>query len=168
MKNQNNSYLNLKDYFEKLVENSTFLNSFAGYFNRELLNKEANDELNEPYLAIFDYSIGLKGPEQNTISVRKLTFAIIKNNVPEDDFQLQYKAIDDSEDMVLQVLSRIRNDSQNPAHFLYNSFLKDSVSIEPVELNANSYGSVCYLEFQNNKSLQFKKESWKDIENICN
>lgn len=168
MRSKNNSYLKLKDYFKELVEDSNFLNSFSGYFQRELQNKEGNDELTEPYLAIFDYSVGLSGPEQNTISVRKLTFAIIFNNVPEDDFELQYKAIDEAEEMVLQVLAKIRYDSSIEEHFLHNSFIKDSVTIEPVELNEKSFGSVGYVELKNNKSLKLLPEKWKSINNICN
>lgn len=163
MKSQSNSYLKLKDYFENIVDQSTFINSFAGYFQKELKNKESNDELTEPYLAIFDYSVGLSGPDQNTIAVRKISFAIIFNNIPEDDFELQYKAIDDAEEMALQVLARIRNDSGNDEHFLFNSFIKDSVTIEPIELNAKSYGSVAYLEIKTNKSLNLDVERWSDL-----
>lgn len=168
MENQNNSYLKMKNYFAELVENSKDINSFSGYSSAELKTKEANDELEEPYLAIFDYSLGLSGPEQNTISVRKLSFAVVFNNIPEDDFELQYKAKDDAEDIVLQVLAMIKHHSSINDHFLYNSFMKDSVEVDELDLNARSFGSVCYLELKNNKALKLQKERWNYVPDNCN
>lgn len=168
MESKRNSYLKMKDYFAYLVFQSTFLNSFVGYFRRELLNKDSNDELTEPYLAIFDYRLGLSGPPQNTISVRKLRFAIMFNNIPSDDFDLQYKAIDDAEEMILQVIARIKHDSEQQEHFLYNSLIKESIDISEVELDLRSFGSECYIEFKNNKSLSFDRTKWKDIKQTCN
>lgn len=168
MEDQSNSYLKMKNYFEELAENSKDINSFSGYSNTELKTKESNDELEEPYLAIFDYSLGLSGPEQNTISVRKLSFAVVFNNVPEDDFELRYKAIDDAEDIVLQVLAMIKHHSSIKNHFLYNSFMKDSVEIDDLELNAKSFGSVCYLELKNNTALKLQKDRWNFVPDNCN
>lgn len=55
---KSNSYLQLKNYFEELVQNATFLENFAGYFRRELVQKDSNDELSAPYLALFNYGMG--------------------------------------------------------------------------------------------------------------
>ncbi|WP_300685858.1 hypothetical protein [Chryseobacterium sp.] len=165
MKNQDNSYLKMKNYFQEIVENSVDINSFSGFSSTELKTREANDELTQPYLAIFDYSMGLSGPDQNTISVRKLSFAIVYNNIPEDDFDLQYQAIDNAEDIVLQVLAMIKHHSGLEKHFLFNSFIKESVDIDDLELNSTSYGSVCYLELKNNRTLRLDKNRWLTIEN---
>jgi len=167
MQRETNSYFKLKDYFENLTKSSQFIKSFAGYFRRELLNKEASDDLDAPYLTIFGYSLGLSGPEQNTISVRKIRIGIMYNNVPEDDFEAQYRAIDNAESHLLKILARIRWDSSQENHFLYNSFIKDSVEISPVELTLNSFGSECYLELKNSQSLKLEADDWKDIDSIC-
>ena len=167
MQRENNSYLKMKDYFENLTKQSNFLNSFVGYFQRELITKDSNDQLDEPYLAIFGYSLGLSGPEQNTISVRKIRFAIMYNNVAEDDFIKQYEAVDNAEKLSLKVLARIRWDASKEDHFLYNAFMKESVQIEPTEINLKSFGAECYLELKNSQSLKLEADDWKDIDNIC-
>lgn len=113
------------------------------------------------------YSLGLSGPEQNTISLRKVRFAIMYNSVSEDDFTKQYQAIDNAERFILKVLARIRWDAANPDHFLYNAFIKDSVKIEPTELSLKSFGAECYLELKNSLSLKLASDDWKDIDGVC-
>lgn len=162
MESQNNSYLKMKDYFEDLVSKSTLVNSFAGYFQRDLLSSMEKDAFESPYLALFDYELGLTGPEQNTISVRKIGFAVMFSNVPEDDIQKQYERIDDAEKIIMKFIARIRMDSYNPEHFLHKALKKDATVITPVELSATSFGAEVRLEFNNNQSLTASAEDWKD------
>lgn len=161
MQRENNSYLKMKEYFEDLVSKSTHVKSFAGYFQRELFNEKEKDSWESPYLALFDYELSLSGPEQNTISVRKIGFAVVYSNI-EDDIQKQYGAIDEAEKIVMKFLSRIRIDSFNAEHFLYQSFNKENTLITPVELEDGGFGAECYLEFKNNQSLKATAEDWTD------
>jgi len=162
-----NSYLKMKNYFEDLASKSVHVKSFAGYFQRELVALDSGDQLQSPYLAVFDYQLGLSGPEQNTISVRKIKFAIMYKNLPEDNLAAQYLAIDNAEAIILKFLSRIKMDSYKEDHFLYQAFRKENSKITPVELSINSFGAEVSLEFQNNQTLGVKQEDWTDTYTTC-
>lgn len=162
MQRENNSYLKMKDYMKDLVSKSTLVKSFAGYFRRELLAKIDRDDFESPYLALFDYELGFSGPEQNTISTRKIGFAVIFRNVPDDDLELQYQRIDDAEQIILQFMARMKIESADESHFLYKSFKKEGAIITPVELEDGGFGSEVQLEFNNNQSLKAKAEAWTD------
>lgn len=164
---ENNSYLKLKDYFKDLVSKSVDVKSFVGYFQRELIQKDGGDELESPYLAIYGYGNSLSGPEQNTISVRKISFAVMYKDIPDDDIELQYKAVDDAEAIIMEFLGRIRMDAHDPAHFLYKAFQKEGTEIVPVELSITSFGSEVSLEFKNNQSLKMQPEKWTDNPQTC-
>jgi len=162
MPRQDNSYLKMKDYFEDLVSKSTLVKSFAGYFRRELLSKIEKESFESPYLALFDYELSFSGPEQNTISVRKIGFAVIYANVPDDDLELQYQRIDDAEQIIKEFMARMKIESANEEHFLYKAFKKEGAVITPVELEDNGFGSEVSLEFNNSQSLKAHAEAWTD------
>lgn len=165
---QDNSYLKIKNYFKNLVENHKRINAFAGYFNRDLQHKLASyDGISSPYLALFKYELGLEGPKQNTVAVRKVAFAVMFNNVPTDDFEKQYETIDKAEQLALSVLARVQFDNNNTTHLLYNTFLKDSVRILPVELSNNSFGVEVFFNLKNKQSLTVDVNDWNDIDTVC-
>lgn len=162
------SYKIVKDYFENLVEQSNFLNDFVGFFQREWANRNAAFiGLNSPNLTLFKYKLGYDGPEENTIAVRQIGFAIMFNNIKVDDYEAQYNAIDLAEKMAEKVLSRIKFDNHKEGHFLYNSFIKDSVEISPVELSASDFGVEVFFNLQNKQLLKVDPSDWKDIEKVC-
>jgi len=162
MPTEKNSYLKMKDYFEDLVSKSTLVHSFAGYFRRELLNNMQSPDWDSPYLALFDYELSLSGPEQNTVSVREIGFAVMFNNIDESDLEAQYKAIDDAEKIVMKFLARIKLDAANPEHFLHGSFVKENTNITPVELDTQSFGAECRLQFKNSQTLKADAADWTD------
>lgn len=163
-----NNYLQLKNYFQDLVEQSNFLNSFVGFFQREWANRSSSTTgLQEPYLALFRYEMGLDGAENNTVAIRSIGFGIMYNNVKPDDYEEQYKAISNAELLAIKVLSRIRHDSYIDGHFLHNAFLKDSVEITPVELSAKSFGVEVSFNLRNSQILSINAADWKDIDNVC-
>lgn len=165
---QENSYNQIKDYFQDLVENSNFLNDFVGFFQREWAERTASvDGLNSPYLALFRYEIGLEGPDNNTKAVRRIGLAVMYDNIAADDLEAQYGAIHNAEALAMKVLSRIRYDSYQPDHFLYNAFRKESVEINTVELSANDFGVEVFLNLDNKQKLFVNPEDWKDIDKIC-
>ena len=163
-----NSYLQIKNYFENLVQQSNFLNDFVGFFSREWAEKKNTVKgLQEPVLSLWKYELGFDGPENNTIAVRKIGFAIMYNEVKADDLEAQYNAIHNAEALAIKVLSRIRHDNYDTSHFLYNSFMKESVEVSPVELSGNEFGVEVTFNLKNKQLLQVHVEDWKDIPHEC-
>lgn len=165
---QENSYLEIKQYFENLVEQSNFLFDFVGFFQREWANRTASVKgLQTPSLTLFKYQLGFDGPEENTVAVRQIGFAVMYNDIKADDFEAQYNAISNAEKLALKVLARIRFDHYKNDHFLFNSFIKESVEINPVELSANDFGVEVFFSLKNKQLLKIEPSDWKDIDTIC-
>ncbi|MDR2205750.1 MAG: hypothetical protein LBE36_06320 [Flavobacteriaceae bacterium] len=163
-----NSYLKIKNYFENIVHQSNFLNEFIGFFEREWTTKKASFAgIKSPVLALFRYELGFDSPNENALAVRKVAFAIMLKTEKPDDFSAQYSAIDVAEKLALKVLSRINFDSNTQDHFLWNSFLKDSVVINPVELSANDFGVEVFFNLKNKQLLKVNIEDWQDIDSVC-
>lgn len=163
-----NSYILTKNYFENLVAQSNFLNDFVGFFQREWANRTASVKgLQSPTLALFKYELGFDGPDNNTVAVRKIGFGIMFNKIKPDDLAAQYQAINDAEFLATKVLARIRYDNFLTDHFLYNSFLKESVEINPVELSGSEFGVEVTFNLKNKQSLKVLTEDWKDIDKVC-
>lgn len=162
------SYLNTKNYFKTLVAQSNFLNDFVGFSSREwLAKKNSAAGLQEPILSLWKYELGFDGPENNTVAVRKVGFAIMYNTISSDDLEAQENAINDAEHLAIKVLSRIRHDNYQSSHFLYNAFIKESVKIDPVELSGNEFGVEVTFNLKNKQLLQIHQEDWKDILPEC-
>lgn len=166
---EENGYLKMKNYFENIVTHSRFLNGFAGFFARELFNKlgSKKEPLKAPYLALFKYNIGLDGQEQNTQAVRKLGFSIIIHNVKPDDYEVQYEAIDQAEKFALKVLSRMFYENKKPNHFLWNSIIKESIQIVPLDIEKIGFGVEVSFNIKNKQSMKVNPEDWDDIEIVC-
>lgn len=165
---EENSYIETKNYFEELANKSRFINDFVGFFQREWASKKATVKgLQEPVLSMWKYELGFDGPDQNTIAVREIGFAVMYNKVKPDDLCGQYNAIHNAERLAIKLLSRIKWDSNEKDHFLYNSFLKDSVKIMPVELSGNEFGVDVTFNLKNKQLLTVSPEDWNDIENVC-
>lgn len=166
---KNNSYLQLKDYFANLVEQSQFLGDFVGYFSRELHNKEQSTKgITSPCLALFGYSLGIEGEEMASTAVRKLSFGILYNNIPPDDYERQYEAIDNAEALALKVVGRLKLDSNTPEHLLYNSLAKNSVEIRPIELEGvGIFGAEVSFHLKNIQRFKLSADDWKDLDKIC-
>ncbi len=166
---QSSSYLKLKDYFRNLVEQSHFINDFSGYFARELHNKQSSfNNFQSPCLALFGYSMGMDGEDLSNVAVRKMNFGIIFNDIPPDDFESQYTAIDKAEALAIKVVARMRLDSNNPNHFLHTAFIKNSVEITPVELDGvGLFGVEVSFQIKNIQSLSVNPDDWKDINKVC-
>lgn len=163
-----NSYLKTKDYFENLVLQSNFLEDFVGFFEREWNAKKSSLKgLKSPVLALFKYTMGYEGPNENSLAVRKVGFAIMFNGIKPGDMQAQYKAVDDAELLANKILARIKNDSADPEHFLYNSLLKDTVEVNPVELSNNDFGVDVLFSLKNKQVLKVDPADWKDLNHIC-
>ncbi len=163
-----NSYIKMKEYFADLVEQHTSINEFIGYFSRELSQRDASRAgIASPYLALFKYEMGFEGQQMNSTAVRKLGFAVMFNNVSPDKYEDQYNAIDEAEQLALSVLARINFNNNDRNHFLYKSFIKDSVKILPVELSSRSFGVEVYFSLKNPQSLTLNPVDYEDVDTVC-
>ena len=71
-------YKQLKDYFHHLAEKHKVIQEHVGYFSREIIEKQSSFAgIASPFLAIYDYELGLDGGELNTLGRRKLVFSIV-------------------------------------------------------------------------------------------
>lgn len=125
------------------------------------------DGIQSPFLTLFDYRLMVNTHKQNSTSVRRVQFGIAKNKIDTGDFDAQYTAINECEELALQVLSRIKYDNYQREHFLYNSYPENPVTILPVELSNEAFGVEVILDLKNPESLKLKPEHWKDIDKIC-
>lgn len=165
---QSNSYKKVKQYFKNLQEQSNFLNDFVGFSEREWNSRKASRMgIASPVLALFRYELGLDAPEKNAMAVRKVAFAVMLKVQKPDDFEGQTNAVDEAEALALKILARINYDSNDTTHFLYNSFIKESVQINPVELSANDFGVEVFFHFRNFQPMKVDLADWKDITKIC-
>lgn len=163
-----NSYTQIRNYFENLVKQSNFLNDFVGFSSLEWLAKKNSVQgLQEPVLSLWKYELGFEGPENNTIAARKVGFAIMFNTIKSDDLVSQENAKNEAEQLAIKVLSRIRHDNYQSTHLLYNSFIKESVDIVPVELSNDEFGVEVTFSLKNKQLLQVHQEDWKDILPEC-
>lgn len=163
------SYLELKNYFNQIVEKSEFLEDFIGYFSRELRNKKQSSRgIQFPCLALFNYNFGIEGEQMATSSaVRNLSFAILLD-APADDYEKQYEAIDKAEKLALKVASRMRFDANRPEHFLYGAFVKNGVEVRPVELDVSRlFGVEVSFQLKNIQSLKLDADDWSDVDKVC-
>ena len=137
-------------FFADLAADHPKIQGFSGYFSRELHHKTAAaDGMPSPYLALFRYELGLEGGQENTLAVRQLGFAVMLTGVPIDDFEAQYAAIDQAEQLALSVFDCLRRDHHDTRHFLYHSLIKESIRMLPVELSAEAFGVECFFSLKN-------------------
>ena len=162
-------YLQLKKYFAHLAQKHKEIKENVGYFSREIIEKTNSFAgIASPFLAIYDYELGLDGGELNTLGKRKMVFSIIFANAPFDDFEAQQEKIDQAEQIALQLLARIRWDSNDKNHFLYNAFEKDLTKIYPVEEpQAHLFGVEVEIHFSTKQPLQINPEHWEDVFLTC-
>lgn len=163
------SYNQLKQYFAHIVEQSQDINDYTGYFARELHSKQGSyDGVTYPCLSLFGYSIGIEGEELNSVAVRSMNFGILIGNVPADDYEAQYQAIDQAETIAWKVIARLRYDHNDKTHFLYNALLKNSIEVRPIELEGvGLFGVEVAFKLKNRQSLKLEPNDWKDVEKIC-
>lgn len=163
------SYLQLKEYFQQLVEHATFINDFSGYFARELHDKQGSFQgVCYPCLALFGYGIDIEGEQLNSTAVRSMNFGILIGDIPAGDYEAQYQTIDRAEILAMKVVARMRYDSHNERHFLYGALLKNTIEVRPIELEGSGiFGVEVSFKLKNHQSLKLNTEDWNDIDSIC-
>lgn len=162
-------YIQLKQYFTHLAQKHKEIKASVGYFSREIIEKASSfSGIASPFLAIYDYELGLDGGELNTIGKRKIVFSIVFADAPYDDFEAQQECIDQAEHIALQLLARIRWDNNDKNHFLYKALEKDLTKIYPIEEpQAHLFGVEVELHFTTTQSLQVNPNHWEDVFLTC-
>lgn len=162
------SYNLLKNYMQCLAEQCVFINDFIGYSSIELHNRlDSFRGVQSPFLALFSYEKTREGEDQNAVAITRLRYVILKNKVPIDDFEAQYKAIDECELIANVINARVRLDHHTKGHFLYRTFLEDRTAIEPIQQVGDLFGVEVSLSFQTLDFWNVNPEYWKDLERVC-
>ncbi|MBS9766518.1 MAG: hypothetical protein KGV44_03120 [Flavobacteriaceae bacterium] len=68
----------------------------------------------------------------------------------------------------MSVLARLQFDNNNREHLLYNTFMKESVRILPVELSNTAFGVEVHFNLKNPQKLTVNPNDWEDIDKVCN
>ena len=157
-------YYQLKQYFAHLATENKALQAHTGYFAREIAQRSASYAgIPSPFLSIYDYSVGLEGEELSSLGQRQICFAVLFSDTPADDLEAQQQAIDQAEQIALQLLARIRWDSHQKRHFLYASFQKELTRIAPIEEpQAQLYGVEVELHLKTPCPLSVNPDHWHD------
>lgn len=158
-----NDYNILRGYFQHIAENSKWIKDFAGFMERELREKTNSfSGIPSPFLHLWKYEKGYLGDFQPTIAVINCGYVIMRNDVDINDFEAIYTAVDECETIAHHVNSRIRRDSNDPKHFLFNSYMKDRTRVEPVYMDEVGYGVEVQVYFKNPQPIQFEPTEWLD------
>ena len=59
-------------------------------------------------------------------------------------------------------------DNNNEGHFLYRTFINNSLEVTPIELDGDGlFGVEVSFKLSNIQSLKVSPDDWKDIEKVC-
>lgn len=165
------SFKKVDDYFKDLATKNVDIKDYCGTSADELADKISSTVgLKSPSLVFFDYYGKLSGPEQRTFNTRTLAFSILITGVKTDDYPGQRTAIDNAEEIGMEVLSRIHVQSKMPGiGWLYNNFEKDSVTYEELKnVGADGfYGMEFHFNLKTLDSLVVTPAKWTDGEIFC-
>lgn len=163
-----NSYNKLYLYFKQIAEKSNLIKGFAGYFERDLSNQEQSYKgISSPYLALWNYEKGYEGENSNTIAIISVGYVILRNDIPIDDIEAQYQAIDSCEQIAKSVNSRLWFDNNDRNHLLYNAFIKEKTRIIPIDMEGVGFGVQVEVFFKNPENLKLNPDDWSDVDSIC-
>jgi hypothetical protein len=165
------SYQKVDDYFKDLAKKHVDIKDYCGSSAEELASKITSVAgFKTPLLVFYDYSGKLEGNKQRTFNNRSLAFSILYTGVKADDFPGQRAAINNSEEIGLEVLSRINVQSKMPNHgWLYNNFDKNTATFDEViaEGEDGFYGMEFHFELKTLEPLVVDPNKWSDGVLFC-
>ena len=165
------SFNKVDDFFKELATKHVDIKDYCSTSVQEFANKIASVEgMQSPLLVFFDYYGHLEGKEQRTFNNRSLAFSILYTGVAADDYPGQRTAIDNAEEIGLEVLSRINVQSKMPdIGWLYNNFDKNSVTMDEVisEGSDGFYGMEFHFDLKVLESLIVTHSKWSDGDIFC-
>jgi hypothetical protein len=165
------SYKKVDTFFKSLAEKNVDIKDYCGTSAEELAGKVASVEgIKAPILVFFDYSSKLEGNEQRTFSNRSLAFSILYPGIKREAFDAQNDAIDQAEEIGLEVLSRINVQSKmSDIGWLYNNFKKESVIMMEVKSEGQDgfYGMEFHFDLRTLEPLIVTSSKWSDGDIFC-
>lgn len=165
------SFKKVDNYLEDLATKHVDINGYCSTSVEELASKLGSvNGVDVPILVFFDYSGKLEGPEQRTFNNRSLAFSILYPGISPSDFPSQYLAINNAEEIGLEVLSRIHVQSKMPdIGWLYNNFKKESVLMMEVKSEGQDgfYGMEFHFDLKTLEPLIVTPEKWSDGNIFC-
>ncbi len=165
------SFQKVDDFFKDLATKHVDIKDYCSTSVEELANKIASvDGVKPPILVFFDYYGKLEGGTQRTFNNRSLAFSILYTGIKADDYPGQREAITKSEEIGLEVLSRINIQSQMPdIGWLYNNFDKNTVTMDEVisEGQDGFYGMEFHFDLKTLEPLVVNPAKWSDGDIFC-
>ena len=165
------SFSKVDDYFKELATKHLDIKDYCGTSAEELASKiDSVAGLKTPFLVFYDYFGKLEGKEQRTFNNRSLAFSILFTGVAADDFPGQRTAVNNAEEIGLEVLSRINVQSKMPdIGWLYNNFDKNSVTMDEViaEGSDGFYGMEFHFDLKTVEPLVVTPSKWSDGDIFC-
>lgn len=160
-------FAQISTYFAYLVSVTPHIKNFVGTSERELLSMlNKTNRKDDPFLVLFGYEGKLDGNNQRTIGTRTVSFSILFRVTDADNFADQYEKINRAEDLGLQVLARINQDSQpkGGVDWLKGAFRKDSVRFSEVSYQtANGlFGCEFHFDLEAANPLIADSDFWTD------
>lgn len=161
------NFKKINDYFKHLVDNTNHIAKFISVSKRELQNVLAKPtKEDDPFLILFGYDGKLDGNNQRTIGTRTISFAIVFRVKDANDYESQYGKINDAEEIGLQVLSRINQDSHfgSSESWLHNAFKKDTVKFSEVTYQTPNglFGCEFHFDLDVKNPLIADSDFWLD------
>jgi hypothetical protein len=165
------SFKKVDAYFQELADKHIDIKDYCSTSIEELSNKIASVAgVESPILVFFDYFGKLEGKEQRTFNNRSLAFSILYTGVKADDFPGQRTAVNNAEEIGLEVLSRINVQSKMPAiGWLFNNFDKNTVNWDEIiaEGEDGFYGMEFHFDLKTLEPLVVTPEKWSDGDIFC-
>jgi hypothetical protein len=165
------SYKKVGLFFKDLATKHVDIKDYCGTSAMELASKMASVEgVGSPILVFFDYSGKLEGNEQRTFNKRNVAFSILFPGIKPGEFDAQDEAIDQAEEIGLEVLSRINVQSKMPEiGWLYNNFEKESALILEVKSEGQDgfYGMEFHFDLKTVEPLVVTPNKWSDGAIFC-
>lgn len=159
----------INDYFAALVSATNKINKFISVSDRQLQSiLSSTTKVDDPFLVLFGYEGKLSGNDQRTIGTRTVSFSILYRVSDPNDFSDQYKKINLAEEIGLQVLARINQDSHpsSSVKWLHSAFQKDSVHFQEVFYQSGNglFGCEFHFDLEVKNPLTVKSGFWTDKE----
>lgn len=165
------SFSKVDDYFRELATKHVDISDYCGTSAEELASKIGSVAgLQSPFLVFYDYFGKLEGKEQRTFNTRSLAFSVLYSGVAPDDFPAQRTAVNNAEEIGLEVLSRINVQSKMPnIGWLYNNFDKNTVTMDEViaEESEGFYGMEFHFDLKTLEPLVVTPAKWSDGNIFC-
>lgn len=160
-------FTTINTYFAYLVCATPHIKKFISISDRELLSTLAKTtKEDDPFLVFFGYEAKLAGNNQRTIGTRTISFSILFRVTDSNDFAGQYTKINQAENIGLQVLSRINQDSKpgSGVNWLVNAFQKDSVRFSEAvyETASGLFGCEFHFDLEIKNPLIADSGFWLD------